>query len=118
MEFPDSNNFKPRPQALTSLDTDAEASSLNRFKKSLGKRPRQKTKEVKKIIQSKKKRLAAKGVVSEDSTVGVDSRILSAILTGVNRAFPYVAADDIDELLREHTPELFRMVSLHIAQSV
>ena len=97
-------------QALTSLEVNEEAPALNNFKKSLGKRPRQKTREVKKIIQSKKKRAAAKGAVSEDSTVGVDSRILSAILTGVNRAFPYVAADDIDALLKEHTPELFRMV--------
>lgn len=104
------------PQALTALEADAE-DPFSTFQKSLGKRPRQKTREVKKIIQSKKKRLAAKSAkggaapVSEDSTVGVDSRILSAILTGVNRAFPYVAADDVDALLREHTPELFRMVS-------
>jgi hypothetical protein len=29
---------------------------------------------------------------------------------GVNRAFPYVAADDVDVIIEEHTPVLFRLV--------
>ena len=33
-------------------------------------------------------------------------------LQGVNRAFPYVGADDVDVLVEEHTPILFRLVYL------
>lgn len=29
---------------------------------------------------------------------------------GVNRAFPYVASDDVDSVIEEHTPVLFRLV--------
>lgn len=29
---------------------------------------------------------------------------------GVNRAFPYVAADDVNSIIEEHTPVLFRLV--------
>jgi hypothetical protein len=29
---------------------------------------------------------------------------------GVNRAFPYVAADDVDVIIEEHTPVLFCLV--------
>ncbi|CAM6017455.1 unnamed protein product [Sphagnum balticum] len=54
--------------------------------------------------QSKKKEVQF-SVVAE-----ADSRILSALLTGVNRAFPYVAADDVDVIIEEHTPVLFRLV--------
>eukprot|EP00271_Cylindrocystis_brebissonii_P018274 TRINITY_DN50_c2_g1_i1.p1 TRINITY_DN50_c2_g1~~TRINITY_DN50_c2_g1_i1.p1 ORF type:complete len:923 (+),score=335.80 TRINITY_DN50_c2_g1_i1:103-2769(+) len=42
--------------------------------------------------------------------VEADSRILAAVLTGVNRAFPYVAAEDVDRIVEEHTPALFKMV--------
>eukprot|EP00850_Spirogloea_muscicola_P010284 SM000060S19616 [mRNA] locus=s60:111234:119561:- [translate_table: standard] len=42
--------------------------------------------------------------------VEADSRLLSALLTGVNRAFPYVATEDVEEVVEEHTPVLFRMV--------
>jgi ribosome biogenesis protein MAK21 len=54
--------------------------------------------------QSKKKEVQF-SVVAE-----ADSRILSALLTGVNRAFPYVAADDVDVIIEQHTPVLFRLV--------
>lgn len=46
----------------------------------------------------------------DDAVVEIDSRLLSALLTGVNRAFPYVAANDVDTLIEEHTPVLFRLV--------
>ena len=42
-----------------------------------------------------------------------DSSLLSALLTGVNRAFPYVPDDDVAAVIESHTPVLFRMVSLH-----
>jgi len=29
---------------------------------------------------------------------------------GVNRAFPYVATDDVNSVIEEHTPTLFRLV--------
>lgn len=31
-------------------------------------------------------------------------------MKGVNRAFPYVAADDVNSIIEEHTPVLFRLV--------
>ena len=40
----------------------------------------------------------------------VDSRMLSAILTGINRAFPYVAHDRVEQLVERHTPVLFKLV--------
>lgn len=45
-----------------------------------------------------------------DTVFEIDSRILSALLTGVNRAFPFVAVDEVDILIEEHTPILFRLV--------
>eukprot|EP00899_Mesostigma_viride_P015893 jgi/Mesvir1/24304/Mv10992-RA.3 len=42
--------------------------------------------------------------------VELDSRLLSALLTGINRAFPYVSADAIEPLIEAHAPALFRMV--------
>ncbi|KAJ7521119.1 hypothetical protein O6H91_19G038900 [Diphasiastrum complanatum] len=42
--------------------------------------------------------------------VEMDSRLLSALLTGVNRAFPYVNNDDANDIIQEHTPMLFRSV--------
>ncbi|VFQ65516.1 unnamed protein product [Cuscuta campestris] len=42
--------------------------------------------------------------------VEMDSRILSALLTGVNRAFPYVASNEADEIVQIQTPILFQLV--------
>lgn len=33
-------------------------------------------------------------------------------MQGVNRAFPYVASDDVNSVIEEHTPVLFRLVSV------
>jgi len=50
----------------------------------------------------------------ESSTTGsdleMDSRILSALLTGVNRALPYVASSEVDDIVEVQTPILFRLV--------
>ncbi|KAK3135684.1 hypothetical protein QOZ80_5BG0422150 [Eleusine coracana subsp. coracana] len=40
----------------------------------------------------------------------MDSRILSALLTGVNRALPYVASSEVDDIVEVQTPILFRLV--------
>uniref|UniRef100_M4DHT0 CCAAT-binding factor domain-containing protein n=1 Tax=Brassica campestris TaxID=3711 RepID=M4DHT0_BRACM len=45
-----------------------------------------------------------------DSPVELDSRILSALLTGVNRAFPYVSTDEADDIIDSQTPVLFKLV--------
>lgn len=45
-----------------------------------------------------------------ESHVELDSRLLSAILTGVNRAFPFVSGDEADEIVDVQTPMLFQLV--------
>ncbi|XP_062179320.1 protein SLOW WALKER 2 [Phragmites australis] len=44
------------------------------------------------------------------SDLEMDSRILSALLTGVNRALPYVASSEVDDVVEVQTPILFRLV--------
>ena len=44
-----------------------------------------------------------------DASMGVDSRLLRALLTGVNRALPYVPADTADELVTRIAPAIFRV---------
>ncbi|XP_025818280.1 ribosome biogenesis protein NOC1 isoform X3 [Panicum hallii] len=50
----------------------------------------------------------------ESSTAGsdleMDSRILSALLTGVNRGLPYVASSEVDDIVEVQAPILFRLV--------
>ncbi|CAL9240419.1 unnamed protein product [Arabidopsis halleri] len=48
--------------------------------------------------------------VATDSPIELDSRILSALLTGVNRAFPYVSTDEADDIIESQTPVLFKLV--------
>ncbi|XP_006663966.1 CCAAT/enhancer-binding protein zeta [Oryza brachyantha] len=50
------------------------------------------------------------GDPSEGSDLEMDSRILSALLTGVNRALPYVASSEVDDIVEVQTPILFRLV--------
>ncbi|KAL2933089.1 CCAAT/enhancer-binding protein zeta [Bienertia sinuspersici] len=45
-----------------------------------------------------------------ESHVEMDSRLLSALLTGINRAFPFVSGDEADEIVDVQTPMLFRLV--------
>lgn len=45
-----------------------------------------------------------------ESNVEMDSRLLSALLTGVNRAFPFVSSDEADDIIEVQTPILFRLV--------
>jgi ribosome biogenesis protein MAK21 len=45
-----------------------------------------------------------------DAHVEMDSRLLTALLTGVNRAFPFVASSEADDLVEIQTPMLFQLV--------
>ncbi|XP_065855876.1 protein SLOW WALKER 2 [Euphorbia lathyris] len=47
---------------------------------------------------------------SSESHVELDSRLLSALLTGVNRAFPFVSSTEADDIIEVQTPMLFRLV--------
>ncbi|XP_063937574.1 protein SLOW WALKER 2 [Daucus carota subsp. sativus] len=47
---------------------------------------------------------------SSESHVEMDSRLLTALLTGVNRAFPYVSSNEADDILEVQTPMLFQLV--------
>nr|GMC71042.1 CCAAT/enhancer-binding protein zeta [Ipomoea batatas] len=47
---------------------------------------------------------------TSESHVEMDSRLLSALLTGVNRAFPYVSSDEADDIVQVQTPVLFQLV--------
>ncbi|GLU14192.1 hypothetical protein SLE2022_307760 [Rubroshorea leprosula] len=47
---------------------------------------------------------------AEESHVELDSRLLSALLTGVNRAFPYVSSNEADDVIEMQTPMLFKLV--------
>jgi len=49
-----------------------------------------------------------------DASVGLDSRLLRALLTGVNRALPYVRAGEADALVDAVSPAIFRVA--HSAQ--
>ncbi|KAK1362733.1 CCAAT/enhancer-binding protein zeta-like [Heracleum sosnowskyi] len=47
---------------------------------------------------------------ASESHVEMDSRLLSALLTGVNRAFPFVSSNEADDILEVQTPMLFQLV--------
>ncbi|KAL0009726.1 hypothetical protein SO802_004834 [Lithocarpus litseifolius] len=47
---------------------------------------------------------------SSETHVELDSRLLSALLTGVNRAFPFVSSNEADDIIEVQTPTLFKLV--------
>ncbi|MED6118926.1 hypothetical protein PIB30_007086 [Stylosanthes scabra] len=47
---------------------------------------------------------------ASESHAELDSRLLSALLTGVNRAFPYVSSTEVDDIVDVQTPILFQLV--------
>ncbi|KAJ3692481.1 hypothetical protein LUZ60_012831 [Juncus effusus] len=47
---------------------------------------------------------------NNESNIEMDSRLLSALLTGVNRAFPFVSSDEADDIIEVQTPVLFKLV--------
>ncbi|KAI3711943.1 hypothetical protein L1987_70492 [Smallanthus sonchifolius] len=77
----------------------SEGGGLNKQKKS--------KEEYKKASSSSKDKDAKSDV---DSHVEMDSRLLSALLTGVNRAFPYVSSNEADDIVEAQTPMLFQLV--------
>ncbi|KAI3968145.1 hypothetical protein MKX01_018448 [Papaver californicum] len=60
--------------------------------------------------EDKKETGSLKNNAAESPNVEMDSRLLSALLTGVNRAFPFVASDEADDVIEVQTPMLFKLV--------
>ncbi|GAU31964.1 hypothetical protein TSUD_359080 [Trifolium subterraneum] len=50
-----------------------------------------------------------------DSHAEMDSRLLSVLLTGVNRAFPFVSSNEADDIVDVQTPVLFQLAEMFIA---
>ncbi|PNX94172.1 CCAAT-binding factor, partial [Trifolium pratense] len=50
-----------------------------------------------------------------DSHAEMDSRLLSVLLTGVNRAFPFVSSNEADDIIEVQTPVLFQLAEMFIA---
>ncbi|ESW07382.1 hypothetical protein PHAVU_010G125200 [Phaseolus vulgaris] len=68
-------------------------------------------------ISNQKLDKSGKGNAKEDkskelseSHVELDSRLLSVLLTGVNRAFPFVSSNEADDIVDVQTPVLFQLV--------
>ena len=40
----------------------------------------------------------------------MDARLLGGLITGVRRAFPFVAPDQVEPLVEQHGTALFRMI--------
>ncbi|KAF5834970.1 CBF/Mak21 family-domain-containing protein [Dunaliella salina] len=59
----------------------------------------------KKLVPPKK----PKAAVPEE----MDARMLSALIVGIRRAFPYVATEDVEPLIERNSQQLFRLV--HVA---
>jgi ribosome biogenesis protein MAK21 len=55
---------------------------------------------------------AAEGgdAASQQAAGELDARMLSALITGVRRAFPYVDAEKVEPLIEVHSEALFRLV--------
>jgi len=53
---------------------------------------------------------AGNGVRAASSQGEADSKMLSALLTGINRAFPFVSSSKYDDLIEKHGPKLFQLV--------
>eukprot|EP00898_Chlorokybus_atmophyticus_P004404 jgi/Chlat1/4965/Chrsp32S04947 len=84
--------------------SDKPAKKLQSAKKQKGR----KGKHTKRHHHPRKKQPATSGTTAGINE-GVDARLLSALLTGINRAFPFVSADDAGPLVAEHAPVLFQM---------
>jgi hypothetical protein len=62
---------------------------------------------------------APKADAVADASAGVDSRLLRALLTGVNRALPYVPEGEADALIEAVSPAVFRVAhSANLGASV
>lgn len=66
-----------------------------------------------KAIKRGKKKLVKESepkVITGDRQGLMDSRMLSALITGVRRAFPYVRTDEIEPLIEAHSDSLFKLI--------
>ncbi|XWS12200.1 hypothetical protein CRYUN_Cryun37aG0069600 [Craigia yunnanensis] len=63
-----------------------------------------------KAVKSTPRSMENKLKSSGECHVELDSRLLSALLTGVNRAFPYVSSNEADDIIDIETPVLFQLV--------
>ena len=52
----------------------------------------------------------AGGAMYTDRQGTMDSRMLSALITGIRRAFPYVASEEVEPLIDAHSHSLFKLV--------
>ena len=52
----------------------------------------------------------AGGAMYTDRQGTMDSRMLSALITGIRRAFPYVASEEVEPLVDAHSHSLFKLV--------
>ena len=52
----------------------------------------------------------ADGAMYTDRQGTMDSRMLSALITGIRRAFPYVASEEVEPLIDAHSHSLFKLV--------
>ncbi|KAL6644210.1 hypothetical protein ACP70R_015818 [Stipagrostis hirtigluma subsp. patula] len=95
-------------KVLMSCPRDTKGDSHSKHGKKVGENGKQKGKKDK-VNDSN-----PRGNHDTDPTTGsdleMDSRILSALLTGVNRALPYVASSEVDDIVEVQTPILFRLV--------
>jgi ribosome biogenesis protein MAK21 len=57
-----------------------------------------------------KKHVDGGGAASQQAAGELDARMLSALITGVRRAFPYVDAEKVEPLIETHSEALFRLV--------
>ncbi|KAI7841479.1 hypothetical protein COHA_004873 [Chlorella ohadii] len=60
--------------------------------------------------EARQKAAAAAAATGQQGSGEMDSRMLSALITGVRRAFPYVPADEVEPLIEAHADALFRLV--------
>jgi ribosome biogenesis protein MAK21 len=60
--------------------------------------------------EARQKAAAAAAASSQQGSGEMDGRMLSALITGVRRAFPYVPADEVEPLIEAHADALFRLV--------
>ena len=66
-----------------------------------------------KAIKRGKKKLIKESepkTISGDRQGAMDSRMLSGLITGIRRAFPYVSTDEIEPLIEAHADSLFKLI--------
>ncbi|OIW20777.1 hypothetical protein TanjilG_23143 [Lupinus angustifolius] len=67
-----------------------------------------------KLDKTSKENPKEKSEGTQESHAELDSRLLSVLLTGVNRAFPYVSSDEADDIVEVQTPVLFRLAEMFV----